>query len=55
MERCFDAGEKDKKQRYTAQTCEKLMEEQLGKEMTLTQRQIKSYWGTYKRKKSINN
>ena len=51
MERCFDVGEKDKKNRYTAQTCEKLMGEQLGKEMTLTQRQIKSFWSAYKRRK----
>ena len=55
MERCFDAEETDKKNRYTAQSCEKLMKEQLGNEMTLTQRQIKSYWGAYKRRKSTNN
>ena len=47
MERCFDAGETDKKNRYTAQSCEKLMKEQLGNEMTLTRRQIKKAIGVH--------
>ena len=55
MERCFDTGETDKKNRYTAQSCEKRMKEQLGNKMTLTQCQIKNYWGAYKRRKSANN
>lgn len=58
IERCFDAGETDKKNRYMAQSCKKVMKEQLGNEMTLTQRQIKSYWGAYKRRKApiiVNN
>lgn len=51
MELCFDSGECDKRHRHTAQSCKKLMQEKLGKKMCLTERQIKSYWGAYKRKK----
>jgi hypothetical protein len=36
MENCFDMGETEKKNRYTAQSCKQLMEERLGKEMGLT-------------------
>ena len=51
MENCFDMGETEKKNRHTAQSCKQQMQERLGKEMGLTEQQIKSYWSAYKRKK----
>lgn len=42
MEECFDAGEKNKRKRYTKQSCQQLMKEMLGEELTLTTRQIAS-------------
>ena len=53
MEQCFDVGELDKKNRYTAQSCERLTKEQLGEKRMLSQRQIKSYCSAYKRKNKI--
>ncbi len=38
----------------TAPKCQKLMQEKLGEDMVLTEKQIKSYWSTYKRKKQLS-
>lgn len=51
MEFCFNESECDKRKRFTALKCQKLMQEKLGEELILTEKQIKSYWGAYKRKK----
>ena len=51
MENCFDVGENDKRKHYTSQSCQALMQQQLGKDLTLTEHQIVSYWGAYKRRK----
>ena len=52
MEFCFNEGECDKRKRFTAPKCQKLMQEKLGEDMVLTEKQIKSYWSAYKRKKT---
>ena len=52
MENCFDMGETEKKNRYTPQSCKQLLEERLGREMGLTEQQIKSYWSAYKKRKT---
>ena len=51
MEKCFDEGEGDKRKRYTASKCKRLMENSLEEEMVLNEGQIKSYWSAYRRKK----
>ena len=43
MEECFDGGEKDKRKQCMTQSCQKLMEEKLGKEFTLSTRLIAGY------------
>jgi hypothetical protein len=55
MKECFDVGEKDKRKRFTTQSCQRLMEEKIGKELTLSTRQIASFWSNYKRKKTLNH
>ena len=52
MEFCFNEGESDKRKRFTALKCQKLMQEKLCEELVLTEKQIKSYWSAYKRKKT---
>ena len=51
MENCFDAGENDKRMRYTSQSCQALTYKELGKAFMLTELQIVSYWGAYRRRK----
>lgn len=55
MEFCFNERESDKRKRFTALKCQKLMQEKLCEELVLTEKQIKSYWSAYKRKRNINN
>ena len=52
MEFCFNEGESDKRKRFTALKCQKLMQEKLCEELVLSEKQIKSYWSAYKRKKT---
>jgi hypothetical protein len=51
MEFCFNEGECDKRKRFTALQCQKLMKDKLGEELILKAAQIKSYWSAYRRKK----
>ena len=54
MEFCFNEGESDKRKRFTALKCQKLMQKKLCEELVLSEKQIKSYWSAYKRKKTNN-
>ena len=47
MEFCFNEGESDKRKRFTALKCQKLMQEKLCEELVLSEKQITSYWIAY--------
>ena len=51
MEKCFDVGEHDKKNRYTTSSCKKLMLEKLGEKYVLSENQIAGYWSNYRKRK----
>ena len=51
MEKCFDVGEHDKKNRYTTSSCKKLMLEKLGEKYVLSENQIADYWSNYRKRK----
>ena len=52
MEFSFNEGESDKRKQFTELKCQKLMREKRCEELVLTEKQIKSYWSGYKRKKT---
>ena len=52
MEFCFNEGESDKRKGFTALKCQKLIEEKLCEKLVLSEKQIKSYWSAYKRKRT---
>ena len=54
MEKCFDKGELNKKDRHTTTSCQKMMLEKLGKHNILTETQIASYWSNYRKRKREN-
>jgi hypothetical protein len=51
MEKCFDVGEDDKKNRYTTSSCKRLMLEKLGERFVLSENQIAGFWSNYRKRK----
>lgn len=54
MEKCFDMGELNKKNRHTTASCQKMILEKLGNPNILTETQIASYWSNYRKRKRGN-
>ncbi len=52
MEKCFDVGEDDKKNRYTTSSCKRLMLEKLGERFVLSENQIAGFWSNYRKRKT---